>query len=53
MKRLMKEVVNRLYTWSMKSKELAANEYVSHFFHAAQQYDEPELDKGLLSLIQK
>ena len=53
MKRLMKEVVNLLYTWHIKTDELASNPYMTHFFEAAQNFDKPELDKGLLRLIQK
>lgn len=53
MKRLMKEVVNLLYTWHIKTDELASNPYMTHFFEATQNFDKPELDKGLLRLIQK
>ena len=53
MKILMKQIVNRLYTWHMKPDALASTEYVKRLFNAAQKYDDPELDQGFIRLIEE
>ena len=53
MKTLMKQIVNRLYTWHIKSDELALADYIERLFNSAQQFDEPELDQGFIRLINK
>ena len=52
MKTLMKQVVNRLYTWQLKFAELSQNEHMQGWINAALKYDNPELDQGLIRLLE-
>ncbi len=53
MKEIVKAAVNRLYTWFMIADDLSEKEHLKRWITAAQRYDEPELDKGLVNLSKR
>ena len=53
MKILMKQVVNRLYTWQTKFTQLSENEHMKKWIAAALKYDDPEFDQGLIKLLEE
>lgn len=52
MKKLLKEIVNRLYTWFRKSDDPAFGAKMERWVQVAQKWDEPELDKDFLAKIE-
>jgi hypothetical protein len=51
MQRFMKQVVNRLYTWFIKTEDLGFHTRLRHWLQATEQWDAPELDDVLLRMI--
>lgn len=48
MKKLMKEITNRLFTWFALSDDPAFATKMDRWVQTAQKWDDPELDKDLL-----
>lgn len=53
MKEIVKAAVNRLYTWFLMADDLSGNEHLQRWITAAQRYDEPELDQGMMNLSKR
>ena len=53
MKKLMKEIVNRLYTWFVKSDDPEFKVKMERWVQIAQKWDDPELDKDFLAKIEE
>lgn len=51
MRRLMKQVVNRLYTWLVKAEDLAFHDRLERWMAAADKWDAPELDEVFMTMI--
>lgn len=51
MRDLMRQIVNRLYTFHMKTDDLHVHDQVSRWASVAGKWDEPELDKAFLHAI--
>ena len=52
MRQLMKEVVNRLYTWFVKTEDLAFHARLQTWLQGIQRWDEPELDAVFMAMIE-
>lgn len=53
MKALMKQVVNRLYTWFAKTEDMTFQDDIDRWISAALKWDDPELDQSLLRTIEQ
>ena len=53
MRRLMKQVVNRLYTWFVKTDDLAFHSRLRLWIQSTGQWDQPELDEVFLRMTQE
>ena len=53
MKRLMKQIVNRLYTFFLKADDPRFQETIHRWAMAAGKWDEPEPDKAFLEMIEQ
>jgi meiotically up-regulated gene 157 (Mug157) protein len=54
MKALMKQVVDRIYTWHLKSTELSEVPYVNAWIaDTLVKYDDPELDSILMGFLER
>jgi hypothetical protein len=51
MGRLMKQVVNRLYTWFIKTEDLGFHTRLGRWLQATELWDAPELDEVLMRMI--
>ena len=50
--RLMKQVVNRLYTWFVKTEDLAFHARLQSWLQGIQRWDDPELDAVFIEMIE-
>jgi len=53
MRDLMRQIVNRLYTFQLKTDDLQFYELVERWASVAGKWDEPELDKTFLQTIKR
>lgn len=53
MRRIMKQVVNRLYTWFVKTDDLAFHSRLRLWMQSTGQWDQPELDEVFLRMIEE
>jgi len=53
MRDLMRQIVNRLYTFQLKSDDLEFGKLMDRWASIAQAWDEPELDEGLFRKFEK
>ena len=51
MRELMRQIVNRLYTFHMSTDDLLFHEQVTRWMSAAGKWDDPELDEAFLQAI--
>ena len=51
MRQLMKQVVNRLYTWFVKTEDLAFHNRLERWISGTQKWDDPELDEVFMEMI--
>jgi hypothetical protein len=52
MRQLMKQVVNRLYTWFVKTEDLAFHARLQSWLQGIQRWDEPELDAVFTKMVE-
>ena len=53
MRDLMRQIVNRLYTFQLKTDDPYFQKLIDRWSPAAQKWDDPELDKGFLKTIER
>lgn len=51
MRRFLKQVVNRLYTWLLKTEDLGFHTRLRRWVQATEGWDTPELDDVLMRII--
>lgn len=51
MRRIMKQVVNRLYTWFIKTEDLGFHTRLQRWIQSTEKWDAPELDEVFMRMI--
>lgn len=53
MRLFMKQVVNRLYTWLVKTEDLGFHARLQRWLQGTDRWDAPELDEVLMKIIEQ
>ena len=51
MRNLMRQIVDRLYTFHIKAEDAGFREYLERWLAVAERWDEPKLDEAFLATI--